>query len=815
MKPVSYQSMPASVKVGPPSLAMNRVITSANVMYCDKCGFATTDPDAFNKHRIEHMGMKFHCFYCNDVSHSEEELTAHMKLHTAKYQFQCPHCGQGYMRRLCLVKHIERLHSKTITHGADKPGMAKTPQVSVSSALPSLPTCDAASLRPAVRVTVPKPSAPAARLDKDELRGKTLDKSTSNAINGKTEPLPPLSGLVQQSRALTVPLPEEVNIPAGCLVELVEVKTVNGTKELKLRLVSQQENESVIKDTRTVVSDNTALVKPLSSTGNQPTTAKSVSFGKCAVNRKPYETKSMNVEPPAVSVCKNLPNQLSRERNGLKRTPDEIIDLESNSVTPNKVPKISINCLREGDSRIKVLQREPAPVPTAPSTRAPIKLPNKMLSGNMGSNVSQRAADQPIILNTPQSKSNLQPRTSDLKSSPKNGPVPLKVEPWVRLNNSTNMKKEAVGLNQQNSKPELSSSCPRSVSALQLRPPIISVGTDNVAKLNFSELRAKTGPSLVKTPALSNGTCLNLPPRTQQVRLNDKNRERETPEPESFPVISSVFSLSQQPESVQGSIQPQVMAALRGIAMNINAGNKMQANKKRRSTNLMKEPPTMGNRALVSAKDASLTCDLLKTCESIKVEKSEKGVQPPLLFNHIHIKEEKYGTKLKDSDNQSQTPNLKPKTEEKGVSGMHMDACTSTDPPPLESKSDHDVSSKFLTVSLKRVQVGKWKKSKKGLKLRLSKCKTQGPIFSLTDYTVMYPMPLKEDQPVKRPGPYQPVVVLNHPKPRTSILVSRVDPLSNTGAFKVAPKCQILKMRLSKVTGRKYEVMGCTVGVFS
>lgn len=85
---------------------------------------------------------------------------------------------------------------------------------------------------------------------------------------------------------------------------------------------------------------------------------------------------------------------------------------------------------------------------------------------------------------------------------------------------------------------------------------------------------------------------------------------------------------------------------------------------------------------------------------------------------------------------------------------------------------------------------------------------------SLTDCTVIYPMPLKVDQLVKRPGPNQPVVVLNHPKPRVSAQAATTDTLADTGASEEAPKCQILKMRLSKVMGQKYEVMGCTVGEF-
>lgn len=330
MKPVSYPSMPSSVNGGHP--ALDPVLSKSNVMYCEKCGFASADAAVFKRHMIEHMGTRFYCFYCNNVSFSEAELNAHLKQHTAKYPFKCPHCGQGYMRRLCLVKHIERLHSKGNTYGPAKAGTTKNLQVPVSSALSSVPTADPSPLRPLVRVTVPTPSASAFRLSKDEQRGKTLDTNASNATNGNAERLSPVNGLIQNNRALTVSLPEEVTIPAGCLVELVEVKTVNGTKELKLRLVSQQENESVIKDTRTTVSQNAALAKQLSSTLNHSSTVKSMNLGMCTVNRKQYETKTVNVERPAVvpvSVSKNLPPpQISIDKGGLKRPSQEIINLE-------------------------------------------------------------------------------------------------------------------------------------------------------------------------------------------------------------------------------------------------------------------------------------------------------------------------------------------------------------------------------------------------------------------------------------------------------------------------------------------------------
>lgn len=817
MNPVSYQSMLSSVSGGHPNLVLDRVLSTSNVKRCEKCGFASPDAAEFKQHMLEHRGMtRFYCFYCNKVSFSEAELNAHLKQHSSKYPFKCPHCGQGYMRRLCLVKHIDRLHSKGISQGPAKPGTTKIPHAPVSSALSSVSTADPSSPRPAVRVTVPTLSTPAVRLGKDEQRGKTLDTNASNATNGNAERLSPLNGLIQHNRALTVSLPEEVTIPAGCLVELVEVKTVNGTKELKLRLVSQQENESVIKDTRTTVSQNTALGKPFLSTLNHPNTA---SMGVCTVNRKQCETKTVNVEHPAecsVNISKNLLNQVSKDKSGLKRISQEVINVDSHTVIPNKVPKSILNPVREGNSGIKVTQREPvnhnASLSSVISNRVVNRLTSTLHPENMGACVTQRAVDERKNFIPEHSKSIPPRRASDIKIITRdNMSVAVKMEPGEMKNNtSSKLKKEAVGLHQQKSvSPTLSVHLG---AAAQVRPPAISLCKDNVNAKSFSI------PS-VKTLVLSNRANSKVSAWTQEVRSNERAGEGDTAEPEGFPVISSVFSLSQQPEDVQGSMQPLVMA-LRGIVMDKSNSSGRTTQDHIKITNSMeqvKEAPPLGFCAQMATKVGSINRDLVMTernGESVKVEEQDKGIQhpPALTHNHIHVKNEKNRTTPTDYMKCSHTPVLKSTDEESfSKTSAHVNA-----PEPLQqmAKSEHDISSKFLTVSLKRVQVGVWKKSKKGLKLRISKYKTQVPMSSLTDCTVIYPMPLKVDQLVKRPGPNQPVVVLNHPKPRVSIQGARTDSLADTGASELAPKCQILKMRLSKVMGQKYEVMGCTVGVF-
>lgn len=61
--------------------------------------------------------------------------------------------------------------------------------------------------------------------------------SSAEPSSVQVELLAPLNQPIQHNKPLTVSCPEEINIPAGCLVELVEVKNVNGTRELELRLI--------------------------------------------------------------------------------------------------------------------------------------------------------------------------------------------------------------------------------------------------------------------------------------------------------------------------------------------------------------------------------------------------------------------------------------------------------------------------------------------------------------------------------------------------------------------------------------------------
>lgn len=773
MKPVSYQGMPPPFSGGYPPL--DYVPSVPNVMRCEKCGFASTDVAAFKKHMNDHAGTRFYCFYCNNVSFSEAELNAHLKQHTESYPFKCPHCGQGYMRWLCLVKHVDRLHSNGVSFGHAKQGTGKLSQAPVSSASSSVPTLDLSSHRPVVRVKVPASSAPAFILGKEKQRGETLDADMFPAPGGNNaERLSPSNGFQKQNRALTVPLPEEVSIPAGCSVELVEVKTVNGTKELKLRLIAQQGDESAVKGTRTAVFHSVAPEEQLLPTLSRSNILKSATIGRSLAGRKASETATANVEHPGL-----FPAPLSQRGNSqirFKRNNQEVINLDYETAASHKVPKI-LNPAREGSGGVKGTQKDTihrtlAACPPGIS----VNRGAGTLSPQHGTPcVSQRRPDE--RKNPPAETSNAIPTAAAGSDGVvRDARLAVKREP------SENDGKDGPAP-------------ARAPLPAASKPPSVLRG-DPIANLPLSVPKPPKEPPF-KTPALVNGAGSKTAAWSKAVRSEERAESR-AEEPEHFPVISSVFSLSQQSEDAKETIRPLVMA-LRGMVMDKSTGAASSS------------PATDGAEQVQGGPAPESPDQLLPTAQIQEVDEPDRlsgnPAGPP---GKVRVKKEKECVKMVDGNERDQSSGAELPKEKEPI--CKVGARTTQVVCLQVATSEDKVPSKFLTVSLRRVPLGVWKKNKSGLKLRLSKYKTRVSMSSPSGRTLLHTVPLKVDQAVTRAGPNQPVVVLNHPRPRCSARSPRAAAPAGKGAAEMGPKCQILKMRLSKVMGQKYEVLGCTVG---
>nr|XP_057932271.1 uncharacterized protein LOC131131524 [Doryrhamphus excisus] len=764
MKPVTYQSFPTMVySTQAPVLVQS--ISSSVMARCDKCGFASSDTELFKRHMLEHTASNLHCFYCQKTLFSKEELNAHLQQHI-KHTFTCPHCGQGYMRNRCMLKHIERVHNKNSGQGL---GWTKNPQA--SNALPR----SEASTRQPVGVNVPSLSTPAVRLNKGAQNTRTMNTKLINHSNCVSNNV--------TNRALTVSLPDEVSIPPGCLVELVEVKTVNGSKELKLRLVSQQENEAVRKDCRSAVEQNLTAGKTLAPKLNPPNATNSTNAGMCFVNKKQFETSVACAQRPdriPVSTSKILVSNQAP----IKRTSQEVVDLAN---YPNKVSKMHHNPVRETmeipatwNKAVTDRVKPDAVIFTSQASRVAC-LPHLDKKGPC---VSAQKTDERRPSIPERQKSIPVTKTVVTKCSFRDLLTSVKVEPdVVHLHDNSKIKNTSAGIATANRK-STSLDVP-SGSAVRGAPPTIKLGQDSTPpQTSFpapSTLRQMLSESSsVKAPIASSCSKSSLPNWPQGVRSRDK-----APEPESFPVISSVFSLSQQPEEAQGTMQPLVMA-LQGIDMD----------KLHNSKNL---------NPAVDIQDRVLACG------PVKVEGPDKMIEHLPIPARNDIKEEEKNNPNGEKNSMTQTDkdvpflkseNNKPVRNNKTISSSSSAAAVVN---PI-----YDMS-KFLTVSLMRVdECDVWTSS--GNEPEPAASNSNPPPSAPSIRTEIQLMPLKADQLVTQPGPDQPVVILNHPKPRFPVQET-VDSITHTGSPEKPAKCQILKMRLGKVMGQKYEVMGCTVRV--
>ncbi|XP_077387841.1 uncharacterized protein znf518b [Festucalex cinctus] len=761
MKPVNCQSLPSTVNTEQPQGFLVRTPRFRDTMHCGKCGFATSDIQFFKQHMSDHMAYKA------DLNALEKHVRS---------SFSCPYCGQRYMRRCSLLKHIQCVHNKTFSTQVlpQKVSRSKDPQV--SNAIQNVQSAER-TMQPPVQVNVPSLSMPTVSLVKDGQKARTMN--TILPVSSNDDP----ESVIHHNRALTVSLPDEISIPAGCLVELVEVKTVNGSKELKLRLVSQ-ENKAEMKDTRTTCQQNVTTGKTLASKLNRPNDVNLANMGMCIVNRKQSETKTAGQQCAflhdlcssyvkntqervnQVSTSKSLTsNQASKEKHTLKRTSQEVIIVDS----PTKVYK---------KERSEIASTRSDPV----NDRA--KLTNFLLTSETkmstcvpqpaitGSCVPQLRAYE-RLKNIPDHCKSVPPaKAARTESSLRDMVAAVKSESDVVCLTGSKVMNTPLGVNQQ----PTSLNIPP-VANVRVLPPKVNLCQESATPPSSLPVPATVRRpvrvySSVKARLAQSRSESKIPPHG--VPPSKQSSQRDTPKPEGFPIISSVFSLSEQEGATEGAMQPLVMA-LRGIVMD-------------KSSTAEKSAPDANRKERVP---------MNRTCDSVKVESDIEIIQqqpssPVLNDKKDDVKAAK--TSSTQTDNPSHAFDLKSEKAEP-VSNNPSDVAAVLN-------NQYDLS-KFLTVSLTRVD--ERMDGANGPQLPAPQCDSLTAARSTARL-----MPLKVEQLVTWPGPNQPVVVLNHPKPRVP-MQETISTIANTGITEKPTKCQILKMRLVKVVGQKYEVTGCTV----
>ncbi|KAK2115509.1 hypothetical protein P7K49_006135 [Saguinus oedipus] len=234
--------------------------------YCDKCRFSTKDPLQYKKHTLQHEEIKFICSHCSYISYTKGEFQRHLVKHTGIFPYQCEYCDYGAIRNDYIVKHTKRVHERA---GAKRPvkAVAKPEPKRTSTSKQNPELLKASSPRAAIQnkwsdqlsgfslhankdkmhniMLLPEPK----EYQKDVVcipNKMTLSEPTEVNLfenkNVEVEVLSPAKEPVQPGMPLTVVAPAELVVPANCLAQLIDVKVVNGTQQLVLKLFPLEEN---------------------------------------------------------------------------------------------------------------------------------------------------------------------------------------------------------------------------------------------------------------------------------------------------------------------------------------------------------------------------------------------------------------------------------------------------------------------------------------------------------------------------------------------------------------------------------------------
>ncbi|XP_025743185.1 zinc finger protein 518B [Callorhinus ursinus] len=234
--------------------------------YCDKCRFSTKDPLQYKKHTLQHEEIKFICSHCSYISYTKGEFQRHLVKHTGIFPYQCEYCDYGAIRNDYIVKHRRRVHERVGGRRPPKtvaklePRRTNTSKQNTELLKPPNPRTafpnklsDQLS-RFSLHTNKDKmhnimllPESKEYQKDVVCIPNKvTLSEPNEGSVfenqSVEVEVLSPAKEPVQPGMPLTVVAPAELVVPANCLAQLMDVKVVNGTQQLVLKLFPLEES---------------------------------------------------------------------------------------------------------------------------------------------------------------------------------------------------------------------------------------------------------------------------------------------------------------------------------------------------------------------------------------------------------------------------------------------------------------------------------------------------------------------------------------------------------------------------------------------
>ncbi|NWT49993.1 Z518B protein, partial [Erythrocercus mccallii] len=224
--------------------------------YCDKCRFSTKDPLQYKKHVGQHEEIKFLCSHCSYVSYTKGEFQRHLVKHTGTFPYQCEYCEYGAVRHDYIVKHTRRVHETPrkqlsnafMNHKQKKQSQStlckkqkynKIPFQKELSNLSSNMVCEIPSK---VTKRVCSSQNVECSINTSSIQDKTISEmSVCESQSVEVEVYSPKTEPLQPGMPLTVIAPSELVVPSNCLAQIVELKIVNGTQQLVLKLIPMKE----------------------------------------------------------------------------------------------------------------------------------------------------------------------------------------------------------------------------------------------------------------------------------------------------------------------------------------------------------------------------------------------------------------------------------------------------------------------------------------------------------------------------------------------------------------------------------------------
>ncbi|NXX39247.1 Z518B protein, partial [Tricholaema leucomelas] len=328
--------------------------------YCDKCRFSTKDPLQYKKHVGQHEEIKFICSHCGYISYTKGEFQKHLVKHTGTFPYRCQYCEYGAVRHDYIVKHTRRVHEApskqlagAINHKQKKPRQStlsenqKYDKIPFQSELSNLSSKILSKIPSKATKTVSSSPDVECSINTESVQDKTVfevsEMSACENQSVEVEVYSPKTEPLQPGVPLTVIAPSELVVPSNCLAQIVEIKIVNGSQQLVLKLIPLQE---------TTYKPVNGAGEELENRGTEPSAE-----GKKPSNISQNELLTMEVNVDKLSSISNQLNlHSSYDKNSECFSDSQLLDCNSVSTQREDASKLCFHLVKGIDVHSGVIE---------------------------------------------------------------------------------------------------------------------------------------------------------------------------------------------------------------------------------------------------------------------------------------------------------------------------------------------------------------------------------------------------------------------------------------------------------------------------